>query len=109
MGPAHWPRSHVRDGYRLHTKVQKDPSAAEVLDLLHDFARIEFLRSTTLSPSSVDPEIRHSHVPGALDQIPEPMVIAVLRAGRGGHADDHRPFAQATQLLKEEDAGRRSA
>jgi hypothetical protein len=36
-----------------------------------------------------DPEIRgDSQVPGALDEIPEPMVIALLlRPGRGPHAD----------------------
>jgi hypothetical protein len=27
-----------------------------------------------------------------LNEIPEPMVIALLPAGRGRHADDHRPF-----------------
>ena len=54
-----------------------------------------------------DPEIRgDGQVPGALDKIPEPMVIALLRAGRGRHPDDHRPFAHAAQLLKD-DAGRR--
>ena len=46
--------------------------------------------------------------PRALDKIPEPMVIALLRAGRGLHADDHRSLAHAAQLLKD-DAGRPSA
>ena len=35
---------------------------------------------------------------------PESMVIALLRAGRGRHAGDHRPFAHAAQLLND-DAG----
>ena len=43
-------------------------------------------------------------VPGALDRIPEPMVIALLRAGLGRDTDDRRPFGEPTQLLKE-DAG----
>ena len=33
---------------------------------------------------------RHSHVPGALDEIPKPVVVALLRAGDGGHGNDHR-------------------
>lgn len=46
-------------------------------------------------------EIRgDGQVPGAWDKIPEPRVIAWLRAGGGRHADDHRPFAEAAQLLK---------
>jgi hypothetical protein len=56
-----------------------------------------------------DAEMRgDGQVPGALDKIPEPMVIALLRAGRGPHADDHRPVAHVPQLLRD-DAGRRSA
>ena len=39
-------------------------------------------------------------VPGALDEIPEPMVVALLRAGCGRHPDNHRPFADAAQLLR---------
>jgi hypothetical protein len=40
-----------------------------------------------------DPEIgRDGQVPGALDEIPEPMVIALLRAGRGWHPEDDRPL-----------------
>jgi hypothetical protein len=35
-----------------------------------------------------------------LDEIPEPMVVALLRAGRGRDPDDHRPFADAAQLLR---------
>ncbi len=45
------------------------------------------------------------HVPGALDEIPRPVVVALLRAPRGRHGDDHRPFAHAAQLL-EDIAGR---
>ena len=51
---------------------------------------------------------RDGHVSGALDKISEPIVIALLRAGHGRHAADHRPFAEAAQLLKQ-DAGRPSA
>ena len=39
-------------------------------------------------------------VPGALDEIAEPMVVALLRAERGRHPDDHRLFADAAQLLR---------
>ena len=41
-----------------------------------------------------DPEIRREgHVPGALDEISKPVVVALLRAGRGRrHGADHRPF-----------------
>src|SRR5215469_3708709 len=35
---------------------------------------------------------RHSHVPAALDKIPKPVVIALLRAGDGWHGNDHRRF-----------------
>ena len=53
-----------------------------------------------------DAEIRgDGHVAGAADEVPQPMVIAPLRAGRGRHGDDHRPFAHAAQL-PEDDAGR---
>src|SRR5467141_1919713 len=41
-----------------------------------------------------DPEIRgDGHVPGAVDELPKPVVVALLRAPRGCHGDDHRPFA----------------
>jgi hypothetical protein len=43
------------------------------------------------------------HVPGALDEIPKPVVVALLRAHR--HGDDHPPFGHAAQLL-EDIAGR---
>ena len=43
-----------------------------------------------------DPAIRRDgHVPGALDEIAKPVIVALLRAGRGRHVDDHRPFAHA--------------
>jgi hypothetical protein len=47
-----------------------------------------------------DPEIHgDGQVPGALDEIPKPVVVALLRASRGRHGDDHWPFAHAAQLL----------
>jgi hypothetical protein len=53
---------------------------------------------------SRDTEIRgHRHVPGALDKIPEPMVMPLLRAGSGRHADDHRP--KLTRSILEDTAG----
>jgi hypothetical protein len=56
-----------------------------------------------------DPEIgRDGQVPGALDEIPEPMVIALLGAGRGRHPEDDRPFADTAQLLRDH-GERRSA
>jgi hypothetical protein len=47
------------------------------------------------------------HVPGALDELPKPMVVALLRAGRGRHANDHSPFHDAAQSLKDPRAVRR--
>ena len=45
-----------------------------------------------------DPEVRSDgHVSGALDEIPKPVVVALLKAS---HADEHRPFAHAAQLLE---------
>ena len=41
-----------------------------------------------------------SQVPGALDEIPKPVVVALLRAPRGRHGDDHRPFGHVAQLLE---------
>jgi hypothetical protein len=50
-----------------------------------------------------DSEVRgDSYVPGALDEIPKPVVVALLRARRGRHGDDHRPFPHAAQLLQED-------
>jgi hypothetical protein len=44
-----------------------------------------------------DSEIgRDGEVPGALHEISEPMVIALLRASGGPRLDDRRPFASAT-------------
>ena len=40
----------------------------------------------------------------ALDEISKPVVVALLKAS---HADDHRPFADAAQLLENIVAGRR--
>jgi len=51
---------------------------------------------------------RDGHVPGAVDEMPKPVVVALLRAGRDRHGDDHRPFARTAQLL-EDDAGRSPA
>jgi hypothetical protein len=42
------------------------------------------------------------------DEIPQPVVIALLRPGRGRHRDDHWHSAHAAQLL-EDDWGRPSA
>jgi hypothetical protein len=41
------------------------------------------------------------HVPSALDEIPKLVVVTLLRAPRGRHGDDHRPFAHAAQLLED--------
>ena len=39
------------------------------------------------------PKIRgDGHVLGALDEIPKPVVVALLRAGRSRHENDHQPF-----------------
>jgi hypothetical protein len=44
-----------------------------------------------------DPEIRaDGHVPGALDEIAKPVVVALPRAARGRHRDDHRLSRRST-------------
>ena len=48
---------------------------------------------------------RDGHVPGAVDEIPEPVIVALLQAGRGPHRDNLRPFPRTAQLL-DDDAGR---
>ena len=47
------------------------------------------------------------HVRGALDEIPKPVVVALLGVGRGRHGHDHRPFAHAAQLIGTSRAVRR--
>jgi len=42
------------------------------------------------------------HVAGALDEVPKPVVVALLQAGRGRHGNDHRPFPRAAQLLEDD-------
>jgi hypothetical protein len=42
------------------------------------------------------------HVAGALDEIPKPVVVALLQASRGRHGNDHRPFPRAAQLLEDD-------
>ena len=37
---------------------------------------------------------RGVRVPDALDEVPKPVVVAALQAGRGRHGHDHRPFPQ---------------
>jgi hypothetical protein len=45
-----------------------------------------------------DAEIRRDgHVPGAFDETSKPVIVALLTTS---HADDHRPFAHAVQLLE---------
>jgi hypothetical protein len=47
-----------------------------------------------------NPEIRgDGDVPRALDKIPKPVVVVLLRAPRSCHADDHRRFVHAAQPL----------
>ena len=36
-------------------------------------------------------------VPSALDETPKPVVVALLRAGRGRHGNDHWPFPCASR------------
>src|SRR5262249_37847519 len=43
-----------------------------------------------------------SHVAGALDEISKAVVVALLRAGRSRHGDDHRKFPHAAQLLEDD-------
>ena len=48
-------------------------------------------------------EIRgDGHVPGALDEVPKPVVVALLRTGRGRHRHDHRSFPHTVQLLEDD-------
>jgi hypothetical protein len=54
-----------------------------------------------------DSEVRgDGHVPGALDEMPKPVVVALLGAGRGRHGHDHRPFPHAAQLLEDDGSER---
>jgi hypothetical protein len=46
------------------------------------------------------------HVPGALDKIPKPVVVALLQAGRRRHGNDDRLFPGGTQLLKHDGSER---
>ena len=39
------------------------------------------------------------HVSRALDESPKAVVVTLLRAGRGRHGHDHRPFSHAAQLV----------
>jgi hypothetical protein len=49
-----------------------------------------------------DSDIRgDTHVSRALDEIPKPVVVALLRAGLSRHADDHQPFGDAAQLFED--------
>ena len=49
-----------------------------------------------------DTQVRgDSQVSGASDEIPEPMVVALLRARGGPHLDDRRPFARPDQILED--------
>ena len=49
-----------------------------------------------------DSEVRgNGHVPGPLDEMPKPVVLALLRAPRGRHGDDHRPFGQPLNSSKD--------
>jgi hypothetical protein len=41
-----------------------------------------------------------AHVTGALDEIPEPMIVASLRAKRGHHPENDPPIAVTAQLLR---------
>ena len=67
------------------------------------------MRSHPRAVEARDTQIgRDGQVPGAVDEIPKPVVVALLRAGRDRHGDDLRPFARTAQLL-EDDAGRSPA
>jgi hypothetical protein len=54
-------------------------------------------RGPRVEPSAAgrarDTEIRgERHVPGLANEVPKPVIIALLRAGPARHADDHPPF-----------------
>ena len=49
-----------------------------------------------------DTQVRgNSQVSGASDEIPEPMVVALLRARGSPHLDDRRSFARPDQILED--------
>jgi hypothetical protein len=48
---------------------------------------------------------RDGHVAGALHEIPEAVVVTLLRAPPARHGPDHRPFPHAAQLLTEDAGG----
>jgi hypothetical protein len=77
----------------------------QIRDVEADHDRLS-VGEPTAGGGARDPEIRgDGHVPGALDEILKPVIVAPLMASRARHADDHRPFAHAAQVL-EDSAGR---
>jgi len=76
-------------------------ASLELQDLLLEFRRPQVchvqahhgLRCLAEPPTggrARDSEVRgNGHVPGPLDEIPKPVVVALLRAPRGRHEDDH--------------------
>ena len=120
---ARWPPEPggVSQGERQpEQRRQLLDAPSELQDLLPEFRLREVRRFQSYhdpgrrcEPStrrrSRDPEIGgDGQVSGTLDEIPEPMVIALLRPGHGRHLKDDRPIAHIAQILQE-DAGRRPA
>jgi hypothetical protein len=61
--------------------------------------------SRSASPSSSGVEsgaAGDGQIPAAFDEFSDPLVIALLGAGRGPHAADHRPVAHVPQLLRDD-------
>ena len=82
-------RAQQRYDHRLRHLVQRTGDVTVA-------ANLGVPRSTARGWLGAPPTV----VPGAVDEIAEAMVIALLRAGRGRHARDHRRFGDAAQLLK---------
>jgi hypothetical protein len=53
---------------------------------------------STCSRACLGP-VERPGVVAALDEIPKPVVVALLTAPRGRHGDDHPPFVYVAQLL----------
>jgi hypothetical protein len=92
----------------------KSPSSADTHDLLRQQVgqHLAWLdgawlagRGTDVVGSGTgavrDAEVRgHGHVSGAVDEMPKPVVVALLRTARGRHGPDHRPLPLVVQLLE---------
>ena len=120
LAPPLGRRSCVNVNPELRSRASASRSSAlsffaspEPQDFLLEFRRSQIrhaeahhaprcLREPSTGRRAKDAEIRgDTQVARALDETPKPVVVALLRAGRSRHADDHLRFAAAAQLLED--------